>query len=143
MQTVEYQSNYILAPDGTFINTAGGGSGASGEKGGDQKVNYLRVADKNGNITTVILGNAEDDAEEIYHENQDPDPKPFPLVWLTNALNYIKNVGTAAKMTAGWTLGIGADKRTFDNDRVADAMRSFLWCKVSSKQNYSAQMSLR
>lgn len=36
----------------------------------------------------------------------------------------IANDYTVAKMTLGWEFGIGADSRTFTNDRVANEMRT-------------------
>jgi RHS repeat-associated protein len=54
---VEYESNYIMTPDGYLINTAGGSSGSKDD--GNQKVNYARTKNlKTGAITDVILGDA-------------------------------------------------------------------------------------
>ncbi|AFD06702.1 hypothetical protein [Solitalea canadensis] len=38
--------------------------------------------------------------------------------------NWWANLGTAGKLFIDWALGTGSDKRTFSNDRVANAMRN-------------------
>ena len=59
----------------------------------------------------------------IYDETANQGGGPGPS-WWQSLKDYWANVGTAAKMTAGWALGVGDDSRVFMNDRVANAMRN-------------------
>ena len=81
------------------------------------------------------LWNGNDSGTEFSEEkdaNQEGRPGAKSSLW-ERTKRYWANVGTAAKMTAGWILGVGENKSVFMNDRVADAMRKFTRNNSSEK----------
>lgn len=78
---VEYESNYILTPDGTFLNTAGGGNAqqdnskdkTDNKSGSDQKapdvlITSLRLLNtKTGKIWDQRIADVREGYEEVYY----------------------------------------------------------------------------